>query len=130
MRRPLKSHYRWTRRTLRRLRAERGDAAGSILVRRDTTPPEVTLALLTARSMSAWVRIVVSVREPENTKFVRAGGVDEVSSPPRFGGFLMADAVETQGTVEFVSWDCGSSPATGCSRSTRARCRSLYLRAP
>ena len=67
--------------------------------RDDTT----VLVVLTARSMSPRVRIIASVREPENIKLVRAGGADEVVSPPRFGGFLMADAVEAQGTVEFVS---------------------------
>ena len=43
------------------------------------------------------------MREPENIKLVRAGGADEVVSPPRFGGFLMADAVGAHGTVDFVS---------------------------
>jgi voltage-gated potassium channel len=67
--------------------------------RDDTT----VLVVLTARSLSKNVRIIASVREPENIKLVRAGGADEVVSPPRFGGFLMADAVGTHGTVDFVS---------------------------
>jgi voltage-gated potassium channel len=67
--------------------------------RDDTT----VLIVLTARSLTKKVRIIVSVREPENIKLVRAGGADEVVSPPRFGGFLMADAVDTHGTVDFVS---------------------------
>jgi voltage-gated potassium channel len=76
--------------------------AQSVLVsvgRDDTT----VLIVLTARSLSRDVRIIASVREPENIKLVRAGGADEVISPPRFGGFLMADAVGTHGTVDFVS---------------------------
>ena len=67
--------------------------------RDDTT----VLVVLTARSLAKDVRIVANVREPENVKIVRAGGADEIVSPPRFGGFLMADAVETHGTVDFVS---------------------------
>jgi voltage-gated potassium channel len=67
--------------------------------RDDTT----ALVVLTARSLTKQVRIIASVREPENVKLVRAGGADEIVSPPRFGGFLMADAVETHGTVDFVS---------------------------
>jgi voltage-gated potassium channel len=67
--------------------------------RDDTT----VLIVLTARSLTRNVRIIASVREPENIKLVRAGGADEVVSPPRFGGFLMADAVATHGTVDFVS---------------------------
>jgi voltage-gated potassium channel len=67
--------------------------------RDDTT----VLVVLTARSLTQHVRIIANVREPENIKLVRAGGADEIVSPPRFGGFLMADAVETQGTVDFVS---------------------------
>jgi voltage-gated potassium channel len=67
--------------------------------RDDTT----VLVVLTARSLSSRVRIIASVREPENIKLVRAGGADEVVSPPRFGGFLMADAVGAHGTVDFVS---------------------------
>jgi voltage-gated potassium channel len=67
--------------------------------RDDTT----VLIVLTARSLTGTIRIIASVREPENMKIVRAGGADEIISPPRFGGFLMADAVETHGTVDFVS---------------------------
>jgi voltage-gated potassium channel len=76
--------------------------AHSLLVsvgRDDTT----VLIVLTARSLADRVRIIASVREPENVKLVRAGGADEIVSPPRFGGFLMADAVERHGTIDFVS---------------------------
>lgn len=67
--------------------------------RDDTT----VLAVLTARSLARGIRIIASVREPENVKLVRNGGADEIVSPPRFGGFLMADAVDAHGTVAFVS---------------------------
>jgi voltage-gated potassium channel len=71
-----------------------------VSVGRDDT---AVLVVLTARSMTRDVRIIASVRQPQNLKIVRAGGADEVISPPRFGGFLMADAVAVHGTVDFVS---------------------------
>lgn len=67
--------------------------------RDDTT----VLVVLTARSLAERVRIIASVQEPENVKLVKVGGANEVVSPARFGGFLMADAVTTHGTVDFVS---------------------------
>ena len=67
--------------------------------RDDTT----VLIVLTARALSDRVRIIASVAEPENVKIVRSGGADETVSPARFGGFLMADAVQSDGTIEFVS---------------------------
>jgi len=67
--------------------------------RDDTT----VLIVLTARSLSERLRIIASVQEPENFKLVRVGGADEIVSPARFGGVLMADAVATHGTVDFVS---------------------------
>ena len=76
--------------------------AKSVIVsvgRDDTT----VLIVLTLRSLARKLRIIASVREPENIKLVRAGGADEIVSPPRFGGFLMADAVAAHRTVEFVS---------------------------
>jgi voltage-gated potassium channel len=76
--------------------------AHSVIVsvgRDDTT----VLIVLTARALSERVRIIASVSEPENVKIVRSGGADETVSPARFGGFLMADAVRSDATVEFVS---------------------------
>lgn len=76
--------------------------AHSLLVsvgRDDTT----VLIVLTARALAERVRIIASVAEPENVKIVRSGGADETVSPARFGGFLMADAVRSDATVEFVS---------------------------
>jgi voltage-gated potassium channel len=67
--------------------------------RDDTT----VLIVLTVRALSERIRIVASVAEPENVKIVRSGGADEIVSPARFGGFLMADAVRSDGTIEFVS---------------------------
>ena len=76
--------------------------AHSVIVsvgRDDTT----VLIVLTVRALSPGVRIISSVAEPENVKIVRSGGADEIVSPSRVGGYLMADAVRTQGTIDFVS---------------------------
>ncbi len=76
--------------------------AHSVIVsvgRDDTT----VLIVLTVRALASEVRIIASVAEPENVKIVRSGGADEIVSPSRFGGYLMADAVRTQGTIDFVS---------------------------
>jgi len=67
--------------------------------RDDTT----VLVVLTVREMARQVRVIARVLEQENVKLVRASGADVIVSPPRFGGYLMADAVDSQGTVDFVS---------------------------
>jgi len=61
------------------------------------------LIVLTIRALSKDVRTIANVSEPENIKLVKAGGADIIVSPPRFGGVLMADAVESHTTVDFVS---------------------------
>jgi voltage-gated potassium channel len=76
--------------------------AHSVIVgvgRDDTT----VLVVLTIRDLAPRVRVIARVLEQENIKLVKSGGADVIVSPPRFGGYLMADAVESQGTVEFVS---------------------------
>ena len=67
--------------------------------RDDTT----VLIVLTLREISKQVRVVASVGEQENSKLVRSSGADVIVSPPRFGGYLLADAVTSHGTVEFLS---------------------------
>ena len=67
--------------------------------RDDTT----VLVVLTVREIARQVRVIARVIEQENVKLVRASGADVIVSPPRFGGYLMADAVESHGTVDFVS---------------------------
>jgi voltage-gated potassium channel len=77
-------------------------SAHSVIVsvgRDDTT----VLAVLTIRELAKGVRVIANVSEPENIKLVKAGGADVVVSPPRFGGVMMADAVESRTTVDFVS---------------------------
>jgi voltage-gated potassium channel len=67
--------------------------------RDDTT----VLVVLTIRALASQVRIIARVGEEENVKLVKASGANVIVSPPRFGGFLMADAVESHGTVDFIS---------------------------
>jgi voltage-gated potassium channel len=76
--------------------------ANSVIVSvgRDDT---AVLIVLTIRALARDVRLIVNVDEPENIKLVKAGGADVVVSPPRFGGVLMADAVDSHTTVDFVS---------------------------
>jgi voltage-gated potassium channel len=84
------------------LRVAAVDRAHSVIVsvgRDDTT----VLVVLTLRELARRVRIVASVAEQENVKLVRAGGADVIISPSRFGGCLMADAIEGRGTVDFVA---------------------------
>ena len=78
------------------------ERAHSVIVsvgRDDTT----VLIVLTARALSKKLRIIAMVSEPENIKLLRAGGADEIVSPAKFGGYLMADAVDTHGTIAFVN---------------------------
>jgi len=84
------------------LREARVATAKALLVcvsRDDTT----VLAVLTARSMNERARIVASVRDEENLKLVRKAGADEVVSPAKVAGFLIADAVGSRYTTRFVS---------------------------
>jgi voltage-gated potassium channel len=78
------------------------DRAHSVIVsvgRDDTT----VLIVLTIREIARKVRVVARVGEQENVKLVRASGADVIVSPPRFGGYLMADAIASSATVDFVA---------------------------
>jgi voltage-gated potassium channel len=77
---------------------ERAQAVIVSVGRDDTT----VLIVLTVRVLSTSARIVASVGEHENAKLARSSGANVIVSPPRFGGYLMADAVTSQDTVEFV----------------------------
>jgi voltage-gated potassium channel len=84
------------------LRVAAVDRAKSVIVsvgRDDTT----VLIVLTIREIGKHVRVIARVGEQENVKLVRASGADVIVSPPRFGGYLMADAVATNSTVEFIA---------------------------
>ena len=84
------------------LREARVATAKAVLIcvsKDDTT----VLAVLTARGLNDKVRIVASVRDEENLKLVRKAGADEVVSPAKIAGFLIADAVASRYTTRFVS---------------------------
>jgi hypothetical protein len=51
--------------------------------------------VLTARALSKKLRIIAMVSEPENIK-LPALAVRRNRSPAKFGGYLMADAVDTR----------------------------------
>ena len=78
---------------------ERAKAVIVSVGRDDTT----VLIVLTIRELAPRVRTIANVSEPENVKLVKAGGADAIVSPPSFGGVLMADAVASQTTVDFLS---------------------------
>lgn len=82
---------------------EAGVAAAKALLicvsRDDTT----VLAVLSARSLSEKVRIIAAVMDEENLKLVRKAGADEVVSPAKLTGFLLADAVASRYTTRFIS---------------------------
>jgi voltage-gated potassium channel len=67
--------------------------------RDDTT----VLVVLTLRSLCPHVRIVASVREPENEKLVRQSGADATVLPERIGGVLMADSLATSALANYVT---------------------------
>jgi len=71
-----------------------------VSVGRDDT---AVLIVLTVREVAKSVRVIASVAEQENAKLVRSSGANVIVSPPRFGGYLLADAVTSDGTVEFLS---------------------------
>ena len=61
------------------------------------------LTVLTARSLNEGARILASVMDEENLKLVRKAGADEVVSPGKIAGFLLADAVNSRYTTRFIS---------------------------
>jgi voltage-gated potassium channel len=78
------------------------DRARAVIIsvgRDDTT----VLIVLTVREIAPKVRIIARIGEQENVKLARASGADVIVTPPRFGGRLMADAVESRATVDFIA---------------------------
>lgn len=67
--------------------------------RDDTT----ILVILTLRSLSKTLKIVASIRQEENLKLAKLSGADLIVSPPLMGGYLLANAVETQHATPFLS---------------------------
>ncbi len=79
----------------------RVQAAKAVIVStaRDDT---AVLVILTVRHLSKTAKIIASVKEGENIKLAQLSGADLVISPPRIGGFLLADAVETRHATPFL----------------------------
>lgn len=67
--------------------------------RDDTT----ILVILTLRHKAPRLKIVANIRQEENIKLARLSGADTVISPSQIGGYLMANAVETQHATAFLS---------------------------
>ncbi|NJO12979.1 MAG: hypothetical protein HC872_05375 [Gammaproteobacteria bacterium] len=70
-----------------------------ITVGKDET---TALAILTVRGLGASARIVATVRSEENARLLRTSGADEIVSPWRVGGCLLASAVTQPGSVGVV----------------------------
>lgn len=66
--------------------------------RDDTT----ILVALTVRHLSDRTKIVASIGQEENIKLAYLSGADLVVSPPKIGGFLLADAVESRHAAPFL----------------------------
>lgn len=60
------------------------------------------LVILTVRYLSAGAKIVASIEQEENIKLAHLSGADLVVSPPRIGGYILADAVETTYAAPFL----------------------------
>jgi voltage-gated potassium channel len=84
------------------MREARVAAARAVLVcvSRDDTAVLVTL---TARSTNGKARIVAAIRDEENLSLARKAGADEVISPGKLAGFLIADAVDSRYTTRFIT---------------------------
>jgi len=60
------------------------------------------LIVLTARNLSASVRIVARVEEPENEKLLKQSGANATVLPSRVGGILMADSLDSSVLATYV----------------------------
>ena len=83
---------------LREALAARARAILVCVSRDDTT----VLTVLTARSISEGARIIATIRDEENVPLARKAGANEVVSPARIAGFLVADAVSSRYTTRFI----------------------------
>ncbi len=89
--------------------ADRARAAIVAMGRDDT----IVLAVLTLRSISPSIRIICSGRALENKKLLAVAGANIVVSPYQVGGFLLADAVANEDSVEILTdlLSCGGQIA-------------------
>ncbi|MEO7387547.1 MAG: NAD-binding protein [Gammaproteobacteria bacterium] len=79
--------------------AGRARAAIVAMGRDDTN----VLAVLTLRSISRRIRIICAGSALENKKLLAAGGANIIVSPYQVGGFLLADAVANEDSVEILT---------------------------
>jgi len=70
-----------------------------VAVGRDDT---AVLTVLTARQLNTHVRILAVAKKEENAKLLRQSGADTIVSPPKVGGYLLAEAVERRLTVDYL----------------------------
>jgi voltage-gated potassium channel len=61
------------------------------------------LCILTVRNLGSKARLIASAREQENIRLLQQAGADDVVSPAKLGGYLMADAIVTPLGLRFVS---------------------------
>ena len=61
------------------------------------------LIILTARHMSPKAKILVSIKQEENIKLARLSGADIVISPPKMGGYLLANGMDAEHAASFLS---------------------------
>jgi voltage-gated potassium channel len=76
-------------------------SAHALLICTDRDDTNV-LITLTARHLSADIRIVARVEEAENDKLLRQSGASSTVLPSRVGGILMADSVESAHLASYV----------------------------
>lgn len=70
-----------------------------VAVGRDDT---AVLTVLTARQLNTQVRVLAVAKKEENGKLLRQSGADTIVSPPKVGGYLLAEAVERRLTVDYL----------------------------
>jgi voltage-gated potassium channel len=61
------------------------------------------LIILTARHMAPKAKILVSIKQEENIKLARLSGADVVISPPKMGGYLLANGVDAEHAASFLA---------------------------
>ena len=83
------------------LRATMLSSAHALLICTDRDDTNV-LITLTARHLSAEIRIVARVEDAENDKLLRQSGASSTVLPSRVGGILMADSVESPHLTTYV----------------------------
>ncbi len=61
------------------------------------------LMILTAHNMAPKAKILVSIKQEENIKLARISGANTVISPPKMGGYLLANGVDAEYAASFLA---------------------------